>query len=379
MSAVEIITLFITILCLVSFCAVFTILFNHYYKSNIDSVSSGKEDIELIDNAIDEEKEKQSKSKKAWRLVGKIFSYVLLGVVFAFFVFSLASKIQNNTMLFGDSTLVVIASGSMSEKNNDIIKKHPELNNQFDTYDIIGITKYQKQEEVSLFDVVAYKNKKNITIVHRIVEIHTDEKTGEVSYLTQGDTNLYADNTSNSQYAGYLTYDKIIGKYDGRRIKGLGIFVIFLQSPAGIVTVLSVVYCLFMFDHFSSKYKKAIAERTNMLVKLIDYDLSKEEVDDVVSNYHETLLYKNQLYTFQDGKYVGKEDSDTEIKKLKNHMVLVKRENGTITITVTNTKDNTSQIYENVSEEDASDPSKFIKEEVDDDEDEDDEEEDKGE
>lgn len=333
----------------------------------------------MIDNAIDEEKEKQSKSKKAWRLVGKIFSYVLLGVVFAFFVFSLASKIQNNTMLFGDSTLVVIASGSMSEKNNDIIKKHPELNNQFDTYDIIGITKYQKQEEISLFDVVAYKNKKNITIVHRIVEIHKDEKTGEVSYLTQGDTNLYADNTSNSQYAGYLTYDKIIGKYDGRRIKGLGIFVIFLQSPAGIVTVLSVVYCLFMFDHYSSKYKKAIAERTNMLVKLIDYDLSKEEVDDVVSNYHETLLYKNQLYTFQDGKYVGKEDSDTEIKKLKNHMVLVKRENGKITITVTNTKNNTSQIYENVSEEGASDPSKFIKEDVDDDEDEDDEEEDKGE
>ena len=57
----------------------------------------------------------------------------------------------------------------------------------------------------------------------------------------------------------------------------------------------------------------------------------------------------------------------------------MKRENGTITITVTNTKDNTSQIYENVSEEDASDPSKFIKEEADDDEDEDDEEGDKGE
>ena len=55
MSAVEIITLFITILCLVSFCAVFTILFHHYYASNIEAVSSGKEDIALIDNAIDEE------------------------------------------------------------------------------------------------------------------------------------------------------------------------------------------------------------------------------------------------------------------------------------------------------------------------------------
>lgn len=366
MSAVEIITLFITILCLVSFCAVFTILFRHYYKSNIDSVSSGKEDIELIDNAIDEEKEKKSKAKKVWRLVGKIFSYVVLGGVFAIFIFSLVARVQENTMPFGNSTMVVIASGSMSEKNNDFVKDktEPELNNQFDTYDIVGITKYPSQDKVTLFDVVAFKNKKNVTIVHRIVEVHTDEKTGEVTYLTQGDTNLAADNTGGSQYSGYLTYDRIIGKYDGRRIKGLGIFVIFLQSPAGIVTVLSVVYCLFMFDHFSSKYKKAIVERTNMLVSLIDYDLSKEEADDVVSNYHETLLYKNQLYTFQDGKYVGKEDSDTSVTKLKDHMVFVKKQNGKITVTVTDTRDNTSKVYENVSEEDSLNPTKFIEEET---------------
>ncbi len=364
MTTVEIITLFITILCLVSFCAVFTILFHHYYKSNIESVSSGKEDIDLIDNAIDEEKEKENKSKKAWKLTGKIFSYVVLGVVFSFFIFSLVSKIQGNTMMFGNSTMVVIASGSMSERNNDTIKKHPELTDQFDTYDIIGITKYQNQSEVSLYDVIAYKNKKNVTIVHRIVEIVTDKDTGEIGYLTQGDSNLYADNTANSQYSGYLTYDKIIGKYNETRIKGLGIFVIFLQSSAGIVTVLSVVYCLFMFDYFSNKYRKAIVERTNMLVKLIDYDLSKEEADDVVSNYHETLLYKNQLYTFQDGKYIGKEESDTEIKKLKDHMVFIKREGDKITLTVTDTRNNTSVTYENVSEEDALDPSKFIQDDT---------------
>ncbi len=360
MTTVEIITLFITILCLISFCAVFTILFNHYYKSNIESVSSGKEDIDLIDNAIDEEKEKKSKTKKTWKLVGKIFSYVLLGVVFAFFVFSLVSRIQGNTMLFGNSTMVVIASGSMSERNNNTIKAHPELTNQFDTYDIIGISKYNSQDDVALYDVIAYKNKKNVTIVHRIIEVNKDEKTGVVTYLTQGDSNLYADNTGGSQYNGYLTYDKIIGKYDGRRIKGMGIFVIFLQSSAGIVTVLSVVYCLLMYDYLSNKYKKTIVERTNMLVNLIDYDLSHEDADDVVSNYHETLLYKNKLYTFQDGKFIGKEDSDTEIKKLNDYMVFVKRETGKITVTVTDTRDNTSKVYENVSEEDSKDLSKFI-------------------
>lgn len=85
-------------------------------------------------------------------------------------------------MLFGDSTLVVIASGSMSEKNNDIIKKHPELNNQFDTYDIIGITKYQKQEEISLFDVVAYKNKRTLRLF--IVLLKSIKMRKQVKYLT---------------------------------------------------------------------------------------------------------------------------------------------------------------------------------------------------
>lgn len=366
MSVVEIITLFITIICLLSFCAVFTILFRHYYMSNIDSVSSGKEDIELIDNAIDEEKEKHNKVKKAWKVVGKFFSYLVLIFVLGVFGLSLYSRIQNNSMPFGNSTMVVIASGSMSERNNDIIKSHPELTNQFDTYDIIGIEKYGSSSDVNLYDVVAYKNKKNVTIVHRIIEIRKDSETGEDVYLTQGDSNLASDNVGSSQYSGYLTYDKIIGRYDGRRIRGLGILVIFLQSPAGIVTVLSVVYCLFMFDHYSSKYKKAIVERTNMLVKLIDYDLSKENADDVLSNYNETLLYKNQLYTFQDGKFIGKKDNDTEVKKTDRYMFLIKKDKGRISLTITDTVNHSTRRYDDISPEDAKNPEKFVPNDKDD-------------
>ena len=69
----------------------------------------------------------------------------------------------------------MIASGSMSEKNNEYVKDNEELNNQFDTYDMIGISKYGSQNDVKLYDVVAYKNKKDITIVHRVVQIKTFE------------------------------------------------------------------------------------------------------------------------------------------------------------------------------------------------------------
>lgn len=358
MSVVEIITLFVTILCLLSFCAVFTILFRHYYKSNTDAITSGKEDIALIDNAIDEEKAKQKKSKKIFGWIGKILSYILLGAVFVFFVFSLISKIGNDSLLFGNSGFVVIASGSMSEKNNNYVKNNDELNNQFDTYDIIGISKYGSQNEVKLYDVIAYHNKKNVTIVHRIVEIHQDSDGNDI-YLTQGDTNLYADNSGSSQYSGYLTYDKIIGKYDSRRVKGLGIFVIFLQSPAGIVTILAVVYCLFMYDRYAGRYKKAILERTNMLVKLIDYDVGKQDGSDLKANYHETLLYKDQVYTFRDGKFIDKKEAEVPLED--DSLLFLKKENGHNTLTVTDTKDNTSKVYEDVSEEDMKNIQQFAK------------------
>ena len=356
MTAVDIITLFITIICLVSFCAVFTILFRYYYRSNMDAVSSGKEDIALIDNAIDSEREKKSKVKKSLKMVGKIFSYVVLGVIFGVFVFALVSKVQDNTMPFGDSTIVVIASGSMSERNSDAVKNHPELTNQFDTYDIIGITKYKNPEQVQLYDVIAYKNKKDVTTVHRIVEIRQVD--GVDVYITQGDSNKA--NDTGSQYDNYLTYDRIVGYYNGTRLKGVGIFVIFLQSPAGIVTVLSVIYCLLMFDHYSSKYTRCIEERTNLLVKLIDYDVEHPQEEDVQSRYHETLLYKDSLYTFEDGKYVGKENKDGFEKVFKNHMVFVKKEAGGNTVTVTNTKTKEETVYTGVSDEELMTPEKFI-------------------
>ncbi len=361
MSSTEIITLIVTIVCLISFSAVFTILFRHYYKTSTEEVLSGKEDIELIDNAIDEEKEKRNKTKKTFKLVAKIASRVLLGAIFVIFLFAIVAKVRDNSMPFGDSTAIVIASGSMSQKNNDYVKNNDDLNNQFDTYDIIGLSRYRSQEDVKLYDVVAYKNKKNVTIVHRIVEVKTDSE-GNITYLTQGDSNASADNVGGSQYSGYLTYDKIIGYYNGTRLKGIGIFVIFLQSPAGIVTVLSIVYCLFMFDTLSSKYKKAIEERTNMLIGLIDYDLSEGTEKNLIGSFSETLFYKGNAYTFQDGKFVSKKEMN-EDDKLNDHMVFVKSLDGKNTVTVTDTRDHSSKVYNDVEKEKLSNPTGFVDEE----------------
>ncbi|MDO5330958.1 MAG: hypothetical protein Q4F15_06060 [Bacillota bacterium] len=321
MSSIEVIALIVTAVCLISFSIVFTVLFRHYYLANINAINSGDEDIALIDNAIEEEKIKHSKGRKAVKLGFRIFGYAIFAFILVFFGCSVYSRFSGNIMPFGDTTLVVIATGSMSEKNsaNTYLSG---LDNQFDAYDIIGISSYQSQEEVELYDVVAYDSN-GTTIVHRIIEITTDSE-GVTCYTTRGDANSSSD--TGSYYDGYLYYDDIIGYYNGTRIKAVGIFVVFLQSNAGIITIIAIAYCLFMFDFYNGKYEDAISKRTEKLVSLLGYDLSEGlDEDNVKSVYKQEVLYKDTIYTFARGEYVGKEvieDPET-LSKVKERMVLI--------------------------------------------------------
>lgn len=324
MDSIEIIALIVTIVCLVCFSIVFTILFRHYFYSNMEKINNGEEDIEIIEYAIEEEKKKAKKTRKVVRIITKTISYIVLSIVLVFFGVALYSKFSHNPIFFGDSSLVVIATGSMSEKNplNEYLYDN-NLNNQFDAYDVIGISKYQSQEDIKLYDVIAYHNDDQDIIVHRIVEIDELDN-GEIVYITQGDAN--EDNDAYSQYGSYLTYDRIIGHYNESRFPGVGIFVIFLQSSAGIITIVAIAYCLFMFDYYNSKYERLIVERTNKLVELLDYDLTKPYQDDVKLIYKEELIYKNNIYTFLKGEFVSKEEIKDEetLKRVENNMVFIK-------------------------------------------------------
>jgi len=334
MTGIEILSLVVTIVCLLSFCVVFTILFRHYYLTAIDSVASGERDIELIDNAVIEELESRSKKKKALRLAAKIASWTLLGIVLVAFGFSLYARLSENQMAFGDTSWIVIASGSMSEKNsaNQYLVEN-DLNNQFDTYDIIRIAKYSSVEEVRQYDVVAFKSKDGTTIVHRIVTISEDME--GPTYLTRGDSNSADD--SGAFYDGLLHYDDLIGHYTGDRIQALGALPIFLQSNAGIITVVAIAYCLLMFDHYKGKFDGAVVDRTNVLIEVLDFDAAAPKEDQPVDmTYRERLIYKGHEYTFEDGAFVSKEEiKDEALSKASETSIIHERsegEEGTIEI-----------------------------------------------
>ena len=349
MKPIEIISLVVTALCVISFSIVFTVLFRRYYLHNIADVKAGKEDIELLDNAVAEEKAKKNKNRKIRKFVFKILGWVFLGAVALFFGVAMYGRFTNNTMLMGNRSLIVIASGSMSKRNEaNTYLDYYNLNNQFNTYDVIGISKYEKQSDIQLYDVVAFKNSEGTTIVHRIIDIKIIGD--ELRYDTRGDSNSASDN--GTQYTNYLEFKNIIGKYNNFRLKNVGIFVIFLQSNAGIVTVLAVVYCLFMFDHYNSKYEMEVEKRTTMLVELLKFNLQEERKDEIITSYLEQLTFQGKTFVFENGEFVEKDivkkeenskeiSSDESIKNEEN-ISSSKEEGGNLENKDYNIEDNSS-------------------------------------
>lgn len=300
MTNTEIIILIITIIVLVAICIGFTFLFRWYYLSNIKEVNKGESDIEILEYKKKRIEKKSKKIYKICRVFGKILEYLVFVVVICFFGFSVVSRVTNNTLIFGDTGFLVIASDSMSYKNesNEYLYTY-ELDNQFSTYDIIGISKYGSVEDVELYDVVAFYGQDGTIYVHRIISIYDDN-----TYITRGDANNSSDN--GSLYASRLSFDNIIGYYNGVDVPKLGAVIIFLQSNIGIATIVAVVYSLLIFDHYKSKYNKSIVDRTAYIEGIINYDYSLEDLVTTTKNEDGSyvLSYQDKEYKFVDGNFV---------------------------------------------------------------------------
>lgn len=319
MTSTDIISTVVTFIGVFSFATLFTILYKSYASSQIAEIKSGKRDIEIIDEVIYERQQHVQNRRKVIGLIRTIAFYVIIIIVLPIFVFSLVNKVMGNVMMIGDKAVMVVATGSMGYKNeaNDYLFNR-NLNNQFQQYDIIVLEKVEKSD-IHLYDVIAYKNDKELNIIHRIISIEPGSTT---KYVTRGD--IY-DSSKTDLYKP--VYDDIIGRYTGKRIPGVGIFIMFLQSYAGIITVISLVYCLLMIDRTSEKINKVQQERIDKLEEALDY-LDESSKDAVKAEYKETLYYKGFAYTFDENGFVNKEEikdgpyleksNDTIIKEIKD-------------------------------------------------------------
>jgi signal peptidase I len=303
MSGNEIIALVVAIICLVSFSIVFTILYGGYSNKNVSEIVSGKRDIDILETSVDEHQKAKDKKRKVFRVIQKVFSITIGSLILAGFAFSLYFRVTDNTMLVNDTGVLVIATGSMSSKNkSNTYLTTNSLNDQFAAGDIIVINRVA-ETELAKYDVIAYKNEDSgLTIVHRIRDIQIVN--GVTYYKMRGDANNVDDDYE-------LTYKDVVGRYDGGIVPYLGSFVLFLQSNIGIITILSLLYCLLMYDHYDRKLEKEAENRKRKLIEAIGFDLDSK--DEYKSDFDETIYYKGVKFVFKNGDLLGKTNEKSPI------------------------------------------------------------------
>ncbi|MBQ7335802.1 MAG: hypothetical protein IJW92_04960 [Clostridia bacterium] len=227
--------LYILCLCLVVFVsltALFVVLITSLVRFYLRLVRLGAED----DN-IKSEYQRVRKKNPFLNALGFILTCVACCVLCIGFLFSLVITFGENNQDAQISTLRVVRSNSMSvryEKNEYLFENN--LEDQFRMFDLILTAGMPAEDELELYDVVVYE-RDEMLIIHRIVKIeepnekHPDER----YYYLQGDANAGIDNKP-------VTYGQMRGIWNGFCIPNVGSFIMFMQSPAGFLCILLMLF-----------------------------------------------------------------------------------------------------------------------------------------
>ena len=264
-----------------------------YIRGYKEDIKRGDADIELIDDAIYREYVNTKRKGKIKKNINSIVFYVFLVCITPIFLFAIINKAQGNITTFGNKGLLAVASGSMSKRNpaNDYLDEF-NLNNQFNTFDIIIVEAVDSVDDLELYDVVTYVDNTGKLIIHRIIEIKYDS-IGQPIYITRGDSNDVSDKS--------IMFERIKGEYTNVRVPFVGALILFFQSYMGIVTTIILVLCLFVIDRGNILLSK---EKTERLKKLQAF-----EIDKMVEK---NIYFKGFVYKFSNDKNVDKIELDSD-------------------------------------------------------------------
>ena len=228
-------------------------------RMSLKLVRCGAEDKQII-------KEYKKAQRKGSKKGGNAIDFVFSMIFCAFFVCIFAFSLYLNTTKFSccDTipTFKVVNSGSMSEKNekNKYLFEN-NLNDQFDTLDLILTYKLPDEFDLKLYDIVVYEYDGDL-IAHRIVGIEEpNEKHSKTRhFLMQGDAVGSPDKFP-------VLYSQMRGIYRGEKVPFIGSFVVFMQSPAGWLCIILVLAATIATPIIDKKLAKARAERYALLCK----------------------------------------------------------------------------------------------------------------
>ncbi len=196
-------------------------------RMTLGLIRHGAQDKDIIKYYAKAKRKAKGKKERAVDMLASIFLCSLFAVVFGF---SLYVNVNENTYFENVPTLKVVLSASMEEKHekNTYLEQNG-LDNQFAKFDMILVYKAPAEEDLKLYDVVIYELEyegETVQIVHRIVGIEEANEQHGRRFKTQGDAVESADKKM-------VEYSQIKAVYRGEKVRFIGSFVLFMQSPAG--------------------------------------------------------------------------------------------------------------------------------------------------
>ncbi len=224
-----------------------------------------KQEFKLIKNGIEDERLKKEytdsqKRNKKLNICGCFLTLVICIVFIGFFAFSLFVNIRQDSYFENIPTIKVVNTDSMSRKHekNTYLKSN-NLNNQIQTFDLVKVYKAPAEKDIELYDIVVYEVN-DTQIIHRIVGIEEprSEHPNERYFLCQGDAVESPD-----RFPVY--YSQIKAIYKGERIPFIGSFVKFMQSPAGWLCAVLIVFGVIGMPILERKMEKVITERLSII------------------------------------------------------------------------------------------------------------------
>lgn len=296
---------YIFILCLVVFVALtafFATLITCIVRLNIILIRGG-----LADGEIKKQLEKETKKQLFSVHLKKIISITLLVFAITVFFFSLDVKINEKEPV-ERNVIKVVKSPSMSKKDefNKYLVEN-DLNDQIQMFDLIRVFPLPKESELKLYDIVVYEVDGQM-VVHRIVDIkEPDGKHSERQFLLRGDANRYSDKFP-------VLYSQMRGIYTGKKVPYIGSFVVFMNSPAGLLCILLVVVVCIAYPLIEKKLKKEIDLRfTVMQVQaqaeeyqgvFTEVDFFSEAVVTEIGKDEQTSVFKKTHVETLEEKYL---------------------------------------------------------------------------
>jgi hypothetical protein len=236
-----------------------------------------------------EYRERKRKSEGAANLASNVFLGVFYVLILAILGLGIYFRAAGEQIYIGDYSYMVIQSGSMSKKNKanaylydeDLIAKYG-FDNQIQTFDFIQIKRIASPDDISLYDVVAYRDPEthadtdpNMIVCHRVININVVD--GVRYFQFRGDYNAssttfetYGPSTESGGSGNGVPFSSIVGQYTGFHSLPLGLAVDYFRSDIGMICAASGIITLGFFYYYDDRITKAVSEREAYVTDRMD-------------------------------------------------------------------------------------------------------------